>query len=167
MTEVERLLRMSHIEQVETNRLLSLVLATLVRIERQRGVAFRFRLDLGPFRKRPLSQGTPMPPVTIADDQHDAITLTPLDAAGNEVPFTFTPANPVVWTTSDATIMTASPNEDGSNADVETTGKLGAVTITATGTNPDGTQVKGSQDFNVTTDVAQSFRMNVGTPQKK
>jgi len=108
-----------------------------------------------------------MPPVSIADDQHDSITVTPLDAAGNEVAFTFTPANPVVWTSSDSTIMTVSPNADGSNVDVETTGKLGAVTISAVGTNPDGTLVKGSQYFNVVTDVPQTFRMNVGTPQAK
>lgn len=160
MTESERLLR-------KGLTLLEEILATLVRIERQRGHAVRFRLNLGPFRKRPLSRGTPMPPVDIADDDHDSITLTPLDAANNEVAFTFTPQNPVAWSTSDAAIMTVSANADGSNVDVATTGKLGAVTITAIGTNPDSTQVKGEQVFNVVTDVPQTFRMNVGVPQRK
>jgi hypothetical protein len=160
MTEVERWLRKNH-EALEA------ILAVLLRIEKQRGHAFRFRLELGPVRKRKLLQGIPMPPVTIADDEHDSITITPVDAANNEVPFTFTPENPVVWTTSDSTIMTVSANADGSNVDVETTGKLGEVTITAIGTNPDSTLVKGSQVFDVVTSTPQSFRMNVGTPQKK
>lgn len=160
MTEVVRWLRKNHEVLVE-------ILEVLKRIEKQRGHAVRFRLELGPVRKRQLSQGMPMSPVTIADDEHDSITLTPLDAAGNEAPFTFTPENPVVWDTSDPTIMTVSANADGSNVDVETTGKLGVVTITATGTNPDSSQVKGSQEFDVTTSTPQTFRMNVGTPQKK
>lgn len=160
MTETERWFR-------KFNDTIEKILVVVTQIRDQRGKAHSLRLNLGPFGKRQLTQGMPMPPVTIADDQHDSITISALDAAGNEVAFPFTPANPVRFVSSDETIMTVSANADGSNADVETTGKIGTVTITATGTNPDSTLVTGSQDFNVTTDVPQSLRLNVGTPQKK
>jgi hypothetical protein len=163
MTETERWFRKFNatLEQILE------VVKQILQAVNQRGQAHTFRLNLGPIGKRQLTQGMPMPPVTIADDQHDSITVTPLDAAGNEVAFTFTPANPVKWKSSDETVLTVSANADGSNVDVETTGKLGDVTITATGTNPDSTVVTGSQDFTVTTSVPQTFRLNVGTPQKR
>lgn len=103
--------------------------------------------------------------LTLTDIEHVAGTLEADDAAGNAVPFTF--PTPPTWSSSDETVITVSPNADGSNADVSTTGKLGTARVTVTGTLADGTAVTGFDDITVTTSAATTFRINFGTPANK
>lgn len=128
----------------------------------------RLRLVFGRPENRCLPQGTPPmaeTSVTLTDIQHVAVTLEADDAANNPVPLNF--ATPPVWASSDETIVTASPNADGSNADVSTTGKLGTAQVTVTGVNAAGQTITGIGDINVVTSGATTFKLNFGTPADK
>ena len=128
----------------------------------------RLRLVFGRPENRCLPQGTPPmaeTSVTLTDIQHVAVTLEADDAANNPVPLNF--ATPPVWTSSDPTIVTVSPNADGSNADVEATGILGAAQIKATGLNAAGQEITGIGDVSVVTSGPTTFKLNFGTPSDK
>lgn len=101
----------------------------------------------------------------MTDIQHVAVTLEADDAAGNPVPFVF-PTAPV-WASSDETILTVSPNEDGSIADVATMGKLGTAQIHVTGISADNKTLTGILDINVVTSAATTFKLNPGVAADK
>ena len=102
---------------------------------------------------------------TLIDNQHVAAVLEADDAAGNPVPFNF--PTPPVWTSSDETIVTVSPNADGSNADISTTGKLGTAQITVRGTTAAGVEITGIGDIEVVVGDARTFKLNFGVPADK
>jgi hypothetical protein len=102
---------------------------------------------------------------TLVDNQHVAVTLEADDAAGNPVPFNF--PSPPVWTSSDETIVTVSPNADGSNADIVTTGKLGTVQVTVKGTTAAGVELTGIGDIEVVAGDARTFKLVFGVPADK
>src|SRR5712664_330597 len=103
----------------------------------------KLRLRFGtPETRGNLPQGpTHMSNFTLKDNQHVAVILEADDAAGNPTPFDF--PTPPTWSSSDDTILTASPNADGSNADIATTGKLGSAQITVSGVTTDGRTITG------------------------
>jgi hypothetical protein len=101
----------------------------------------------------------------VADNQHFAVVLEADDVADNPVPFSF--PTPPVWSTSDPSILTVSANADGSNADVETTGKLGSVQLNVQGALADGTPIVGTLDVQVTTSKAVKFKLIPNPPADK
>jgi hypothetical protein len=101
----------------------------------------------------------------LTDIQHVAVTLEADDAAGNAVAFDF--PTPPVWTSTDETVLTVSPNADGSNADVRSTGKLGSAQVNVAGTLSDGTPITGVGDFSVVTSAATTIKLVPGTPETK
>lgn len=101
----------------------------------------------------------------LTDVQHVAISLEADDAAGNSVPFNF--PTPPTWSSSDPTIVTVSPNADGSNADVVTTGKLGDAQVSVTGTSASGDALTGLLDVTVATSKATTFKLVAGIPADK
>jgi hypothetical protein len=125
----------------------------------------KVRFRIGPVQPRTLSKG----PITMAfiltDIQHVAVTLEADDAAGNAVPFDF--STPAVWTSTDETVLTISTNADGSNADIATTGKIGAAQVNVLLTMADSSTVKGALDFEVTTSAVSFFKLVPGTPATK
>ncbi len=128
----------------------------------------RFRIRFGrPEPRDNLPQGnTHMTQKTITDIDHVAATLDLLDAAGNPLSFDQFPTPPL-WRSSDETIVTVSQNADGSNVDIETTGKLGTVQITAKGTTAAGVEINGIGDLEVVTSGPATFRINFGTASPK
>ena len=97
----------------------------------------------------------------LKDNQHVAIVLEADDVRGNAVPFVF--PTPPVWTSSDESILTVSVNEDGSNADVRTTGKLGNAQINVQGT-ADGDVITGLLDIVVATSKPITFKLIPSEP---
>lgn len=128
--------------------------------------AVRFELVFGqPHPRSNLPQGTTHMATTLKDSEHVSVTLTEKDAAGNPVPFNL-PAPPT-WTSSDETIVTVSPNADGSNADVVTTGKLGDAQITVSAALANGTVITGIGNVTVVVGDATTFELTFGVPVAK
>lgn len=103
--------------------------------------------------------------LVLTDIQHVALSLEADDAAGNPVPFVF--ATPPTWQSSDPSIVTVSANAEGSNADVATTGKLGDVQVSVSGTNDAGEAITGLLDISVVTSKATTFKIVAGIPADK
>lgn len=125
----------------------------------------QFTFRIGPVGTRTPTQGNPPMALILTDIQHVAVTLEADDAAGNAVAFDF--PTPPTWSSSDPSIATVSPNADGSNADVATTGKLGDVQISVSGVDGAGDTITGLLDITVVTSRATTFKLVAGIPADK
>ena len=104
-----------------------------------------------------------MASVQLTDVQEARATIAPKDRAGNDAPVDGTPT----WASSDESLVTVTPAEDGMSADVITVGPLGTaqVTVTADADLGDGvTSLTGTLDVEVIASEASSLNVSVGTP---
>lgn len=138
-----------------------------VRPRHRRG-AIRWRIGAPQKRTAHAPGTTPVGPahtepeitVQLLDDQQ--VTLGPITGAddqGNAVPLLGTPS----VTVDNPTVATLTDNGDGTFL-LATTGVLGTVTVSASDTEPDGTQFQGSVAFDVTTSAVVAIEIPVGTP---
>jgi hypothetical protein len=101
----------------------------------------------------------------LTDSQQAKLTIEPVDKAGNPAP-----VEGVVWTTSDATILTVAAAADGLSAVVASTGKLGTVQVNVTGDAQIGvgdTEIAGVLDVEVKAGQAVSLNIAAGAPEEK
>ena len=106
-----------------------------------------------------------MTPFTLTDEQQVVVTLGFLDATGLSAPVSNTSL-----TAPDASILIITPpaNAAGPSSTFDflliATGKTGTVTLTASGSNPDGSVVIGTQDVTVTASGASQVTFTFGIP---
>ena len=105
-----------------------------------------------------------MATLQLTDVQHDALTLTAADAAGNPVAL---PAGSVTWGASDPTILAVTPSADGMSADVAAQGPLGTAQVTVSVAIDATTTLTGSLDVVVVASAAATIQIVPGTPQNK
>jgi len=126
----------------------------------------KLRLRFGtPEPRDDLPRGTPMADKTLTDIEKVTIVLEEVDAAGNTVPFDF--PTPPLWQSSDATVATVTPSDNGSQAAAQTTGKLGTAEITVKGTTADGREINGIGTVEVVTSAPTTFRLKFGDAEPR
>ena len=106
---------------------------------------------------------------TLLDDQIVLLTVVGVDDSGNQSPAQL--AAPAVWVSSDPTILTVvsdAADTTGASGTVTAVGKLGAATITVTGTAAAGAAVL-NETFDITVALSPdvSFVVVPGTPTHK
>jgi hypothetical protein len=112
-----------------------------------------------------IPRGTPLMN-TLKDNQNATVTLEVDDIVGNPVTGSTFPSPPV-WQSSDPTVVTVTPADDGLSALVDTTGKLGTAQIRVDGVTTDGRTLTGIGDTEVVTSGATTFKLVFGTPVDK
>jgi len=110
--------------------------------------------------------GNPIPkelgmPLQLTDIQSVSATVSEVDAAGNPVPLD--PGATVVWTVSDATILTSTQNPDNS-VSLKAAGPLGSSQVAVQVTNPDGSVLNAQDTVNVVASAATGLAIQFGTP---
>lgn len=126
----------------------------------------KLRLRFGtPETRDDLPRGFPMADKTLTDIQKVTVTLEELDAAGNPVPFDF--QTPPTWQSSDATVVTVTPADNGATAVVATTGKLGSAEVTVKGTTADNREITGIGTLDVATSAPTTFRLRFGDAEPR
>jgi hypothetical protein len=109
-------------------------------------------------------KGLTMASLQLTDVQHDALSLSATDAAGNP---TTLPAGSVTWGASDPTILAVTPAADGMSADVAAQGPLGTAQVTVAVALDANTTLTGTLDVTVVASAAASIQIVPGTPQNK
>jgi hypothetical protein len=95
-------------------------------------------------------------PARITEGQSVTITAKQADGQGNEVEFD--PAN-IVWSSSDSTIFTVKPNDDGT-AKATSTGKLGSAQVMCKEGN-----LTTQETITVVSGAADSLTLSFGEPE--
>ena len=101
----------------------------------------------------------------LTDSQQATLTIQPVDKAGNAAA-----VEDVAWTTSDDTVLTVTPSEDGLTAVVAITGKLGVaqVNVTADAQIGEGAvEITGVLDVEVKAGQAVALSIAAGAPEEK
>lgn len=98
----------------------------------------------------------------LQDDQKVTYSISETDDAGNATPF----AGTATWSSSDESILTVTASDDGSSADVETTGTLGTAQVAVSVDFGDGSDPIGaSDDVTVVVSAPTGFTLTAGTPE--
>jgi len=106
------------------------------------------------------------PSATMSVIQEVSASLQPEDALGNVVPVPN--GDLVVWSSSDLTIITVTPDATGLNAAIVAVGKVGTVTVTAVlNDNTGKTLFQATGTVQVTVAGIASIVMSFGTPSAK
>ena len=101
-----------------------------------------------------LSVKEPKMPLVLKDNQQVTYTATPVDAKGNPT----TDPNPLAWSSSDPTVLAATPSADGLSCNFVAV-KPGAAQVQVS----DGT-LSGTDDVTVTPGDVASLAISAGTP---
>lgn len=126
----------------------------------------KLRLRFGtPEAREDTPRGFPMADKTLTDIQKVTVTLVGLDAAGNDVPLDF--PTPPTWQSSDATVVTVTPADNGVTAVIATTGKLGGAEVTVKGTTADNREITGIGTLDVVTSAPATFRLAFGDAESR
>jgi hypothetical protein len=125
-------------------------------------------ITFGPVRERslPPTEEALMASVQLTDVQEARATIAPQDRAGNPASVDGVPT----WESSDTSVITVSPTEDGLTADVVTTGTLGTATVTVTADADLGegvTSLTGTLEVEVIASQAADLNVSVGTPTER
>jgi hypothetical protein len=103
----------------------------------------------------------PLPNTALGQNEHQTVTLTPLDANGN--PGTIE-AFPPSWNVHDTTIATVTPASDGLSAALTTGSKPGNTQVDVTYQKPFGNTFTSSFTVSVALALATQFAFVFGTP---
>lgn len=98
-------------------------------------------------------------------DQKVALAIQPVDKYNNPAP-----VENIVWATSDETVLTVAPSEDGLAAMVVATGKMGTAQISVTADAKIGegiSEIVGVISFDVKGGEAVALGITAGTPEPK
>ena len=123
---------------------------------RRRGIRFRFfaaRLKDGL-----LAVTGDLKAMFILDSEQVALSIQPVDAAGNPATVDGVPS----WSSSDTSVLTLTPSADGLSAVAAATGKLGTSTISVTLGS-----ISGTLQVDVHSGAAVSVTISAGTPSAK
>lgn len=104
--------------------------------------------------------------LVLKDTEQSALATQFLDKKGNPAPVQGVP----VWATSDATILSVTPEADGLSATIVANGPLGTaqVSVTADADLGDGVKpVVGTLDVNIVAGEAVSANISAGTPTEQ
>ena len=105
-----------------------------------------------------------MATLQLTDIQHDSLTLTAADAAGNPVAL---PTGSVSWSVSDPAILAITPSADGSSADLAAQGPLGTAQVQVSVAIDPTTTLTGTLDVTVVASAAATIQIVPGTPVNK
>jgi hypothetical protein len=97
--------------------------------------------------------------------QKVSLSISPVDAAGNSAP-----VEDVSWSSSDESILTVTPSEDGLSCVAETTGKLGVAQVVVKADARIGEDVNdltGALDIEVVAAEAVSLGIAAGVPESR
>jgi len=104
-----------------------------------------------------------MASLQLTDIQQDTLALAATDAAGN--PATL-PTGSVTWSSSDPTILSVTPSNDGMSAIVAAQGPLGAAQVQVAVQLDTGT-LTGTLDVSVVASAAATIQIVPGVPTNK